>query len=256
MRTIIGLLACICVLTLPVGADVISLRADEWCPYNCDPGSDESGYMIEIVTLVFEKAGHTIDYQTLSWSRAVLDAQTGKYTGLIGATKAEVPEFIFPEEPLGVASDFLWVKKGNPWRYAGVDSLKQIKLGAIQDYDYGEEVLAYMDEHKDSLSVQVAVGEKALEKNITKLEMGRIDALIENKAVFQYTVHGLAKADLFEEAGEISDTLENNLVYIAFSPALPQSQEYARILTEGIRELRASGEFQKILDRYGVSDWK
>lgn len=49
-----------------VQADVVTLRADQWCPYNCVPGSDRPGYMIEIAREVFGRAGHQIDYQALN----------------------------------------------------------------------------------------------------------------------------------------------------------------------------------------------
>lgn len=43
---------------------------------------------------------------------------------------------------------------------------------------------------------------------------------------------------------------------IAFSPALPQSEKYAEILSAGIAELRKSGELKQILSKYGLEDWK
>ena len=52
-----------------VWADVITLRADEWCPYNCQPKSQNPGFIIEIAETVFKKAGHTIDYQVMPWAR-------------------------------------------------------------------------------------------------------------------------------------------------------------------------------------------
>ena len=37
------LLGLVATASTPTGADVISLRADEWCPYNCAPDSDKPG---------------------------------------------------------------------------------------------------------------------------------------------------------------------------------------------------------------------
>jgi len=36
-------------LISPAIADTITIRADVWCPYNCEPDSEKPGYMIEIV---------------------------------------------------------------------------------------------------------------------------------------------------------------------------------------------------------------
>jgi polar amino acid transport system substrate-binding protein len=48
-------------------ADTITLHADEWCPYNCAPGSGMPGYAVEVAREVFEQAGHRLDYGLLSW---------------------------------------------------------------------------------------------------------------------------------------------------------------------------------------------
>ena len=49
---------------------------------------------------------------------------------------------------------------------------------------------------------------------------------------------------------------EPGLCYIAFSPALPESEQLADILTQGIREFRRTGRLEEILARYGLRDWK
>jgi polar amino acid transport system substrate-binding protein len=241
-----------------IQAEVISLRADEWCPYNCTPGAEMPGYMIEIAQAVFGNAGHTIDYQILNWSRAILETRAGRHTAIVGAAKGDTPDFIFPAEPLGVAQVVFWVKKGNAWRYQGLESLAQIKIGVIQDYDYGEELNAYIAAHKkDALQVQILSGLDALELNIKKLALGRVDAVLEDQNVFQMKAHALGMMDLFENVGPgVETSFEENAVYIAFSPTQPKAQEYAQFLSEGVQTLRASGELQKVLTKYGLVDWQ
>jgi polar amino acid transport system substrate-binding protein len=59
--------------------------------------------------------------------------------------------------------------------------------------------------------------------------------------------------DRFRSAGTFGAPSK---IYIAFSPANHKSKEYARILSEGIVSLRASGELKEILGKYGLDDWK
>lgn len=33
----------------------VVLGADEWCPYNCTPGSNQPGYVVELAKAIFEK---------------------------------------------------------------------------------------------------------------------------------------------------------------------------------------------------------
>ena len=81
----------------------------------------------------------------------------------------------------------------------------------------------------------------------------RIDALLDDRVVLQYTLKRMKQTELFTEAGMPEDA---NPVYIAFSPAKPESKKYAEILVKGIEELRKSGELDKIMDKYGMKDWE
>lgn len=236
----------------PAKADTITLVADEWCPYNCTPGSAKPGYMIEIAQKVFGEAGHTIDYKNLPWSRAIAESRLGKYDGIVGAAVGDAEDFKFPGLPMGKASNVFWVNKGDAWKYSTVASLDTISLGTIRDYSYSEEIDAYVAKNeKDAKRVQIASGDSALDTNFKKLAAKRVGAVIENGYVAQNFLAESGQAGKFQTAGET----EADDVYIAFSPASPKGQQYAKLLGDGIAKLRSSGELAKILAKYGVSDW-
>lgn len=248
-----GALAALLALAGGAQAATISIVADEWCPYNCTPGSDKPGYMIEIAQKVLGEAGHTIDYRNMPWSRAIEEARRGKFDAIVGAAQGDAPDFVFPSAKLGVSANVLMVKAGNPWRYTDMASLATVSLGTIRDYSYGDELDAYIGEHeKDPKRVQVASGDSALETNFKKLDAGRIDVLVEDRNVVEYHLAGSGQAASFGVAGDLG---EDDL-YIAFSPANPNAAEYARLIDEGVRKLRASGELAAILARYGLKDWQ
>lgn len=236
-------------------ADTITVRADAWPPYNGDPKSDLPGYGIEVLKAVFSKAGHTIDYQTMPWTRALADVKAGKFDGAIGASEEDGAGCLFPKESIGFMDTELYVKKGSSWTYSSLDSMKSVKLGAIDEYDYGiPELNAYIKEKKGTDSVQVMTGDDALEKNINKLLAGRIDVLIEAEAVVKWTLKKMGlPEDSLSKAGSLN---KPSAIFIVFSPAKPSSKGYADIFDTGIAGLRSSGELKTILDKYGVKDWK
>ncbi len=45
-------------------------------------------------------------------------------------------------------------------------------------------------------------------------------------------------------------------MYLGISKTLPEAKELADIVSKGIVALRKSGRLEKILTKYGVSDWK
>lgn len=243
-------------LTLPTTAtaDTITLVADEWCPYNCEPDSDRPGYMIEIAQNIFGKTGHTVVYKNLNWSRSIEDTRQGKYDGIVGATKPEAEDFIYPEENLGSSANSFFVSQQSKWRYQGIKSIETVRIAVIKDYEYGELLDLYITDNKSNLKkVQIATGDTALEKNFTKLVNGRIDVVIEDGAVGHYTIKEQGLSDRVQYAGNDGDPSD---LYIAFSPNNKNSKSYAEILSLGIAELRASGELKKILEKYGQSDWQ
>jgi polar amino acid transport system substrate-binding protein len=236
-----------------VSATEISLVADEWCPYNCTPSDANPGFMVEIAQYGLAKAGYTVNYKIVPWTRAINEVRQGKYHGIIGAGKEETPDFVFPKQEQGQASHTFFVLKNNAWRYQDLASLASIRLGVIQDYSYGNLYQNYILPHQqDRQKVQILSGDTALAQNIKKLQKGRIDAIIESKTVFEYHLFSTGTPNKFAPAG----VAYRENVYVAFSPAKPQSVEYARLLTDGMLELRRTGELAKILKKYGVTDWK
>lgn len=243
------------IITLPTtNADNITIAADTWCPINCEINSPYEGFMVHMARVIFSRAGHSIEYKVMPWSRALSEVQAGNINGAIGAPIDECTDCIFPKYEQGMVSLEMFTKKQDSWRYEGLASLKGKTLAVIADYSYSDELDAYIKRHKDNRDIiQVAFGNDPLERVIKKLSNDRVDVAIETGEVFWYTANKLNLKDQFSAAGL---ALDSEKVYIAFTPEKEKSQEYANILSEGMKELRQSGELQKIMERYGLDDWK
>lgn len=252
-RLVVGVLVLACALSSAVAsarAETITLVADEWCPYNCTPGDEKPGFLIEIAKRVFEPAGFRVDYKVVPWARAIRDTRAGRYSAIVGAIRSEAPDFRYPEDTGFAAGTHAYVKAGSAWRYADEASLAEVTLGVILDYSYGTATDAYIGRHRDDPKrVQLATGEDALEKNVAKLLQGRVSVLLEDPAVMRYFLARTGRTDEVESAG----ALDRTEVFIAFGPGERHAVEHARMLSEGMRRLRASGELAAILGRYGQS---
>ena len=239
------------VFAIPAMADEITIVADKWAPYCGKPNSTHPGYGIEITKHVFEKAGHTVLYKIVPWSRAIMDTRAGKFNAIIGAFKKEAPDFVFPEEEFGMTKNTFFAASGSTWRYKGLKSLQTMEIGVIKGYSYGEELDTYLKENTQQ--VQYVHGEDPLLKNIRKLLAGRFDVLIEDENVLLQKVKEMGVADKVVNVG---GTGVSGKVYIAFSPIISNSKQYAEIFTKGIRKLKDSGKLQLILAKYGLTYWK
>lgn len=230
----------------------IKLSADVWCPYNCEPDSaDKPGTMIEIARHAFEPADKVV-YSTLPWSRAIEVARTGEIDGIIGAITEDAPDFVFPSEPLGASGDSLISRKADSWTFSGWESLKGRRLASVKDYEYGGEVAEYLNKAAEADVVSVVGGDEPLQKLVPMLLGNRIDAFVENHDVAAY----FAKSSGNDNNLTISPPIGQSFMFIALSPKKAESADRAKKLSDTMVKLRASGELAKILEKYGLKDWK
>ncbi len=204
-------------------------------------------------------AKHNIDvqYSTMPWTRAIDETRQGKHSAIIGASAEDAADFIFPTASQGFMNNHLYVKSGNPWRYNGLDSLKKVTLGAIDGYSYNEEIDSYIKKYKlDPTYVQLMSGDDALAINVSKLMREKIGLTIESKYVMNYYLSQNHLQNKIDDIASLPPSNRDNL-YIAFSPKNKSlSQKYAKIMSDETKNMRVSGELQKIMDNYGLDDWE
>ncbi len=249
MKYLIGSLFLLA-LNLALFSETITIVADEWPPFNIVPGSEYEGYMVDIARTVFSPKGIEIDYKVIPWKRAVKGTRDGDYNAVIGASRTDAEGFIFPNEELAQNILSFYVKNGNPWIFENKNSLDSIKLGTIGGYDYRKWLNAHIKENESSDKVQIIMGDSPLKRNLQKVILGRIDVVVDNEAAIRW----VAKKDgILDEITAAGYGKEPSFCYIAFSPNIEGSKNYAQILSDGIKELRSSGELQIILDKYGLN---
>ena len=128
-------------------------------------------------------------------------------------------------------------------------------MGVLAEYDYdaGGPLDRYIKAHVNTSAVVALYGDQGLDLHIKKLSAGRIDIVIESTTVMDSKLAEMGLSDAIVIAGTFGVP---SLLYVACSPARASSKVYVQLLTEGIREMRKSGELDEILSNYGVTDWK
>jgi polar amino acid transport system substrate-binding protein len=238
-------------------ADTISIVADPWMPFTGD-GKPQKGLLIDIAEAVFEAKGHKIDYKVVPWDRALENTKSGKYNGAAGAYKTDAPDFIFPESELSRGDSRFFVAKSDPWKFSGTASLEGKKLGAISGYTYSDVINEYIKKNQGSGKVSLVSGDKTPTQRLVSMLLSnpqRVNVVVEDVSVIRYALKklGLPPESLLE-AGD--DGKPDEGIFIAFSPKNPKSKEYAKILSEGMTELRKSGKLKILLEKYGLKDWQ
>ncbi len=247
---VVLIILCLCT----AHAAEISLRSDAWCPYSCDPASDKPGILVEVARRIFQRAGHTVDYQDLNWARAIEEVREGRHDGLVDTYKSDAPDFVFPEEPIMISRMCFFVKEDDPWEYKDYNSLQDRHVSVVNSYSYGESFDDYIkkNEGKGNRIIQTLCGMDLTPRRITQMATGQIDTILEDCLVFPYQVAGhkdlpaMRTLKGFRNAG----CLPGVELFIAFSPGKASSRGYADLITQGVRDMRASGELDEIVKGY------
>ena len=232
-------------------ADEVSVVGDPWCPYNCEP-EKQPGFVIEIAQQIFADAGHNLNYSLVPWKRAKIGVQNGTYDAIAGMAKDvdTLGLYVFPEEEVAASKICFYVTPESDWVFTGIDSLDAVKLGVINGYGYWMEDSAiekYFNDGINSGKIDAITGSQPIVQIIKMISMDRISATLEDRFVMQYELGKMGKTGSLKEAGCQSKT---DMIHIAFSKENKSSQDYAKIFSDGIEQMKKTGEYQRILNRY------
>ena len=231
---------------------VVTIVSDVWCPYNCDAANREQGFMIDVTREILSRVGYDVRYVNQTWSAALSDVASGRMDAVVGSSQSEAKDLVLAGEPLGENRTCFFTREDDPFVYRQGMSLLSRRVGAIAGYLYGDPIDSYLKEHRaDYNQVQFVVGDKPLLQNIRKLKASRIDTVIENAAVRDFSVRKYLIAGI--RNGGCDEPVS---LYIAFSPKREDAGRLADAMSKGIRELRKKGRMHDILVRYGLKDWK
>lgn len=230
----------------------IVIVADEWCPYNCEAASRFQGFMIDTMREIFAKSGYQIEYKNLSWSEALISVASGKYDAVVGASVEEAQKLAIAVEPLGENKTCFYTRSDDPFKYRGFEQLRKRRLGVTYGYLYGAAIDDYVAMNRDNSElVQIVSGDKPLLRNLQRLNGRRVDTIVENNAVMNYSIQKYLISGIREAGCEQPTTL-----HIAFSPKRADSSDLVKLTNQGIKDLRKSGRLSDILSRYSIIDWK
>ncbi|MDO6822411.1 ABC transporter substrate-binding protein [Marinobacter sp. 1_MG-2023] len=227
----------------------IVIAGDSWCPYNCLAESAREGYSIDVAREVFALAGYKIKYLNVSWARAIQLAREGHIDAVAVAFTGDAPDFVFPQEPIGLSRTHFYTNAASRWAYTGIASLQGQTLLAINGYFYSPELDAYIARNlNDQNRVWILSGPAPLNRAISLLDQHRADIYLEDELVMSWALQAQSDLPPPRDAGEVYQAP----VFIAFSPANPDAAELARVLSDGTRAMRKSGQLGDIMASYGL----
>ncbi len=244
----------LCFAPASVLAETLRFATIDYCPFTCDPSKEDGkeGFMTDVLREALEPAGYTLELEMLPYVRAVEAVRDRRYDGIVVVGKDYAPDLVYPAQPTVVQRVLFLVNATSPWRYLGVESLADVRVGVVRGFHYVDpDLVAYLDQEKNNEDrVYVMHGNTTTSRAIRMLRNGRIAAFLEGEysAVYQ-----LKKMGIWNEvtvAGYTTNAFED---YTGFSPHNPNAADYAGILSDALARMKQSGRLDDILRRYGVT---
>lgn len=271
MKEIIMVFILLCAAAFPVRSEeMLNMITTEFCPYVCVPEKEggEMGFVLDIFSAIFEKQGYRVRFEVQPWLRTLKSFHESKsFDGLLAATKIHPIDkniAVFPETEICIYVHKFYAVKDTPlsgkWKYAGLDSLKDIRLGGVKGWSYSSaEVTKYVNETPEPL-VSAMSGDDLLGRNVSMLLKKRTDLYVENEYMLSYFLYKKMQAGNKEMEKIVP--VDNVPVDEGVAESYPvfyqnrNGHKYAAVFADGMKELRASGQLDLIMARYGLKDWR
>ena len=235
-------------MSSPALADNYSFVTLEFPPLEFNqPDGKAGGVAIEIVQKIMTNLGHTVDVTVYPWARALSMVKTGSADAIFTAYKnPEREAFLYYSKNVLIPQVVgLYVKAGSPLAFNGdLATLKGKKIGVVNTISYGKT----FDGMRDQLTVERT---DKLELNFKKLKVDRIDMLVSNIYVADWTLKQMGLSGQFKRLPKEVESVDS---FIAFSKA--KGEGYAALrdaFDKELEKLIADGTYKAIMAKYGIT---
>ena len=220
----------------------IRLAAEEYQPFT-SAELPEGGLLGELTHRAFALSGHQVHIDFLPWARAVLLMRRGQYDGLmaIWSDKA-VTEKLIPSRPLAYSELGIFVRSNTPVSVTTLSQLKDRTVGTVRGYHYPRSIMnsgIVAEDAADNLS------------NLRKLAAQRFDAVLLEKQVGLYVLDH--EPDLQKKLVWQDPVLERLPLFLGFAAPKAGQPDWPALYEQGLKQLVESGEYLRILKKYGVT---
>ncbi|WP_425325574.1 substrate-binding periplasmic protein [Planctobacterium marinum] len=245
----------------PDAQKVIKMATLDWMPYIGENVCGQ-GWVQQLVVGAFLQLGYQVQSHFVPWKRAVLMAESGHVDVLYPeyAIAPNAPSDIFPHknrdellvlsEPFSGGNVALIKRTDHEFDFNGdLLSLKAQTIGVVAGYENSPEFDALMEEGYFYISPSVDDW-----INIKKLHKGRINFIVADPLVVNYTVaQNMTEVEeaAFKNATEVLQPyLAVQPLYLAFSKARPEYRTHLQAFNHLIVQWRESGRMKAIRDHW------
>jgi polar amino acid transport system substrate-binding protein len=225
--------------------DVIVIAATETAYRQYVEDGQPVGYLPDLLTEAFRRAGYTVKIRLMPWARCLAEAKAGTIDGVFDATRTPEREgyLQFADEVLVMEIQSAFVRADDSAGYStSVEGLADIRLGLIYASSTGEEIDRAIAE-KRLHHVDYASNYESL---LHMLTGRRVDMIVADRLSIQGTA---SKEGLLGDLRELPRPVLTDPIYVAFTRARDMST-VSRDFSAGLRSMKQDGTYFAIFAKY------
>lgn len=228
---------------------LLRIASDDWCPFVCaEEGKLTGGYLVVVTAQAMSLAGYRIEPVQMPLNRAIRESLSG---GIEGVYAPPVDQRLLLSAPLAYSRACFYTRAGETWTYQGINSLRKLTVGIIDDYGYDHGPMdAYILKNRNKpLAVVLAFGVTAGITNLQKLLVGRYPVMLEHEAVMARLTQKMDVVNRVRQAGCLERALP---LTIGFAKQDIRGEKWIRDLANGLHQMEASGRLNALRQRYDI----
>ncbi len=223
-------------------ARVVSVVSEAWPPYIFLENGKARGLEVEIAEETLSLMNLKMEFEELPWQRAIVQVKEQRSDAILGIFKnaERLRYFCFPDEPLLETSYAIFSNASKPVKYNSLNDLSGLTVAVTRGYFYSQEFSDASEINK----VEVT----GVEQSLGMLALGRVDVVIDNRAVGHYYADKLgisAKIIVSEKP-----LTQPNPHYIAFSMK-GDNKQLCEDFSKALTTFRKTDAYTELLQKYG-----
>lgn len=228
----------------PIDKNIVTLATVDWEPYYAE-FLPNGGPTLEVTKEAFKAVGLKINIQFMPWLRAIANIKHGYIMGLFGSyiTEERKKWAVFNDEPIAQTVSGIIARKNSTVEIKSLEDLRKYEVSHLRgssispDFDKAN----FIKKRKLSNEIQ----------NVKMLLKNRIDFIAGDIYVFKNLtkkIDGAKKEDI-----KLVLNLSSRKLYIGFSKKVPNHMELKNKFDKGLKIIKKSGLYLKILKKYQSS---
>jgi polar amino acid transport system substrate-binding protein len=226
--------------SLHAQSETLRIVTDPWAPYAYEQNGQARGIDYDITALIFDRLGIQVQWQFLPWKRCLAMIEQGHADGILDIFQTQEREemLLYPKEPLSQVQWVLYQANARPHTVTRMEDLKGLTVGVTAGYDYGEAF--------DNAPEVIRESGPSQEANFGKLAKARIDLLITDLRVGEYTVRHLGLQD---QISRLPLTVSHNQQFLAVRRGAGMDLLVQRFAAE-LKRFKQEPAYAELLARY------